>query len=153
MTPYGISRQLEADGDLSPSHKPKWNAPTVRRILSLPLAKGFRLSGNAPTVKRILSNEKYKGDALLQKTYTVDYLTKKTKVNNGEIPQYYVEGDHEAIIDPAVFDRVQIELEKRCSGKNRYPRRKQIPLEAARQPDRPGKQMVQAQPEQGRRTH
>ena len=55
-----------------------------------------------------------------QKTYTVDYLTKKTKVNEGEIPQYYVEGDHEAIIDPAVFDRVQIELEKRCSGKNRH---------------------------------
>lgn len=99
MTPYGISRQLEADGDLSPSHKPKWNATTV---------------------KRILSNEKYKGDALLQKTYTVDYFTKKTKVNEGEIPQYYVEGDHEAIIDPAVFDRVQIELEKRCSGKNRH---------------------------------
>ena len=74
MTPYGISRQLEADGDLSPSHKPKWNATTV---------------------KRILSNEKYKGDALLQKTYTVDYLTKKTKANEGEIPQYYVEGDHE----------------------------------------------------------
>ena len=59
MTTYGISRQLESDGDLSPSRKPKWNATTV---------------------KRILSNEKYKGDALLQKTYTVDYLTKKTKV-------------------------------------------------------------------------
>lgn len=99
MTPYGISRQLEADGDLSPSHKPKWNATTV---------------------KRILSNEKYKGDALLQKTYTVDYLTKKTEVNEGEIPQYYVECDHEAIIDPAVFDRVQIELEKRSSGMNRH---------------------------------
>ena len=94
MTPYGISRILESDGDLSPSHKPKWNATTV---------------------KRILSNEKYKGDALLQKTYTVDYLTKKTKINEGEIPQYYVEGDHEAIIDPAVFDRVQIELERRSS--------------------------------------
>lgn len=99
MTPYGISRILESDGDLSPSHKPKWNATTV---------------------KRILSNEKYKGDALLQKTYTVDYLTKKTKINEGEIPQYYVEGDHEAIIDPAVFDRVQIELERRSSGKNRH---------------------------------
>lgn len=99
MTPYGISKQLEAEGILSPSHKPRWNAATV---------------------KRILSNEKYKGDALLQKTYTVDYLTKKTKVNEGEIPQYYVEGDHEAIIDPDVFDRVQIELEKRCAGKNRH---------------------------------
>ena len=99
MTPYGICRQLESDGDLSPSHNTKWNAKTIRAILS---------------------NEKYKGDALLQKTYTVDYLTKKTKVNKGEIPQYYVEGDHEAIIAPAVFDQVQIELEKRCSGKNRH---------------------------------
>ena len=99
MTPYSISQQLEADGDLSPSHTTKWNAKTIRGILS---------------------NEKYKGDALLQKTYTVDYLTKKMKTNKGEIPQYYVEGDHEAIIDPAVFDQVQIELEKRCSGKNRH---------------------------------
>lgn len=57
---------------------------------------------------------------LLQKSYTVDYLTKKTKVNESEIPQYYVEGDHEAIIDPAVFDQVQIELEKRCPGRNRH---------------------------------
>ena len=99
MTPYGISRKLSEDGDLSPSHNTKWNAATV---------------------KRILQNEKYKGDALLQKTYTVDYLTKKTKVNEGEIPQYYVEGDHEAIIDPDVFDQVQIELEKRCPGRNRH---------------------------------
>jgi site-specific DNA recombinase len=99
MTPYGISKRLSEDGDLSPSHSTKWNATTV---------------------KRILSNEKYKGDALLQKTYTVDYLTKKTKVNEGEIPQYYVEGDHEAIIEPAVFDEVQIELERRCPGKNRH---------------------------------
>lgn len=99
MTPYGISRKLMEDGDLSPSHNTKWNAATV---------------------KRILANEKYKGDALLQKTYTVDYLTKKTKVNEGEIPQYYVEGDHEAIIDPDVFDQVQIELEKRCPGRNRH---------------------------------
>ena len=67
------------------------------------------------TVKGILKNEKYKGDALLQKSYTVDYLTKKTKMNEGEIPQYYVEGDHmEAIIEPAIFDQVQIELERRA---------------------------------------
>ena len=56
---------------------------------------------------------------LLKKAYTVDYLTKKTKVNEGEIPQYYVEGDHEAIIYPAVFDRVQIELERHCCRKLR----------------------------------
>ena len=42
----------------------------------------------------ILTNEKYKGDALLQKVYTVDFLSKKKKVNEGEVPQYYVEGNH-----------------------------------------------------------
>ena len=68
------------------------------------------------TLQSILTNEKYKGDALLQKSYTVDYLTKKTRVNTGEIPQYYVEGDHEAIIEPAVFDMVQREMSQRGRG-------------------------------------
>lgn len=65
------------------------------------------------TVLSILTNEKYKGDALLQKTFTVDFLTKKTKVNEGEVPQYYVEGNHEAIIPPKEFEEVQAELERR----------------------------------------
>lgn len=99
MTPYGIAQSLTADGILSPGGKPQWNAGTVRSILS---------------------NEKYKGDALLQKCFTVDYLTKKIKVNEGEVPQYYIEDDHEAIIDPAVFDQVQLELEQRKPGKNRH---------------------------------
>jgi site-specific DNA recombinase len=99
MTPYGIASQLTADGILSPGKKEKWNAGTV---------------------KRMLSNEKYKGDALLQKSYTVDFLTKKKKTNEGEIPQYYVENNHEAIIEPAVFDIVQRELERRQPGHNRH---------------------------------
>ena len=99
MTPYGIASQLTADGILSPGKKEKWNATTV---------------------KRMLSNEKYKGDALLQKSYTVDFLTKKKKVNEGEIPQYYVENNHEAIIEPAVFEMVQRELERRQPGHNRH---------------------------------
>ena len=65
------------------------------------------------TIKSILTNEKYKGDALLQKSYTVDFLTKKKKKNEGEVPQYYVENSHEAIISPEVFDLVQYEFEKR----------------------------------------
>ena len=75
---------------------------------------------NQQTVRRMLSNEKYKGDALLQKEFTVDFLTKKMKKNEGQVPQYYVEGNHEAIISPAVFDMVQAELEKRRSGGSRY---------------------------------
>ena len=70
------------------------------------------------TVKSILSNEKYKGDALLQKTYTPDYLTKKQVPNHGEVPQYYVENNHEAIIEPEIFDRVQDIIRQRgfCDG-------------------------------------
>ena len=61
----------------------------------------------------------YKGDALLQKQYTVDYLSKKRKVNEGEVPQYYVEGSHEEIVSPEVFDLVQYEYERRKKyGKN-----------------------------------
>ena len=59
---------------------------------------------------------------LLQKNFTVDFLTKKVKKNEGEIPQYYVTGNHEAIIPPATFDLVQAEIERRSSsrGGGRY---------------------------------
>ena len=69
------------------------------------------------TVKCILQNEKYKGDALLQKSYTPDFLVKKQVKNNGEVPQYYVENDHEAIIEPEIFDRVQDMIRERSSRK------------------------------------
>ena len=99
MTPYGIASKLTAEGIPSPGKKPKWNAGTV---------------------KRMLANEKYKGDALLQKSFTTDFLTKKKKLNEGEIPQYYVTGNHEAIIEPEVFDMVQRELARRGKGRNRH---------------------------------
>lgn len=69
------------------------------------------------TVQSILQNEKYKGDALLQKSYTVDFLTKKKKINEGEVPQYYVENSHPAIIEPETFDLVQLEMKKRKEAK------------------------------------
>lgn len=59
------------------------------------------------TVKSILSNEKYKGEALLHKTYTVDYLTKEVRKNNGEVMSVRVYNSHDPIIEPEVFDRVQ----------------------------------------------
>ena len=99
MTPHTIAIHLTEKGIKTPGGKDKWNATTIRRILT---------------------NEKYKGDALLQKEFTVDFLTKKTKKNCGEIPMYYIEDDHEAIIDPAVFDMVQQEMERRKTGTSRY---------------------------------
>ena len=67
-------------------------------------------------ITNILRNEKYKGDALLQKTYTESFLTHKLKKNNGEVPQYYVENNHPAIIDKDTWELVQIELERRKSN-------------------------------------
>ena len=64
---------------------------------------------------KMLRNEKYMGDALLQKTYTVDFMTKKKVVNNGIVPQYYVEDDHEPIIPKELFYRVQEEMARRAS--------------------------------------
>ncbi|EYE87154.1 recombinase, partial [Fervidicella metallireducens AeB] len=69
------------------------------------------------TVLSILKNEKYKGDAVLQKKFTVDFLTKKIKRNEGEVPQYYVENSHPAIISPEVFDMVQMEIKNRKEAK------------------------------------
>ena len=70
---------------------------------------GWRPNG----VISILTNEKYSGNALLQKKYTVDFLTKKQKVNEGEIPQYFVRDSHPAIIEPEMFDLVQYEMKQR----------------------------------------
>ncbi|MDD3724253.1 MAG: recombinase family protein, partial [Bacteroidales bacterium] len=64
-------------------------------------------------INQILRNEKYIGDALLQKTYTIDFLSKKRVKNNGIVPQYYVENSHEAIIPREIFMRVQEELARR----------------------------------------
>lgn len=91
-TPYAIAKALTEDKIPTPGGKEKW-------------------SGNV--IRSILTNEKYKGDALLQKVFTVDYLTKRKKKNNGEVTRYYVEGSHEPIIPPKVFDEVQAEFERR----------------------------------------
>jgi len=57
-----------------------------------------------------------------RKAFTTDFLTKKKKKNEGEVPQYYVTGNHPAIIDPKVFEQVQAEMERRNSQKGRVPR-------------------------------
>ena len=99
-TPHTISRILTKEQIPTPAGMDTWNATTVRRILS---------------------NEKYKGDALLQKEFTIDFLQKKLKKNEGELPQYYIHEDHEAIVSPWLFDYVQDRLEKRNDvGNARY---------------------------------
>ena len=69
-------------------------------------------------VKSILVNEKYTGDALLQKTYITDCITKKTRKNNGELPMYLVKNHHEPIISRADFNRVQEEMARRSAKRS-----------------------------------
>ena len=92
LTPYGIKRVLEEKHIPTPAGKKTWQTATILSILT---------------------NEKYKGDALLQKTFCTDFLTKKMKVNEGEVPQYYVENSHPAIVTDEVFSMVQEEIERR----------------------------------------
>ena len=76
------------------------------------------------TINKILRNKKYIGDALLLKTYTTDFLNKTRVKNNGIVPQYYVEGNHDAIIPKDIFLRVQDELVRRRVVKTRKKKKK-----------------------------
>ena len=98
-SPLAIAKRLTDKGILTPRGKTQWSPSTIASILR---------------------NEKYKGDALLQKSFTVDFLNKKIKSNTGEIPQYYIEGDHEAIISPEEFDLVQAEINRRSKHGRGY---------------------------------
>lgn len=69
-------------------------------------------------VREILTNEKYTGNALLQKMYVADYLSKMKKRNRGELPTFYVEQSHVAIIDMETYDKAQMIL-KRASARNK----------------------------------
>lgn len=88
----GIKAKLEEKGILSPSGTPTWRYSTIQSILT---------------------NEKYAGDAIINKTYIEDCISKKVKVNNGERQKFYVENNHPAIIDRMTFARVQEELARR----------------------------------------
>ena len=80
----------------------------------LPTATGRKI-WNQSLIHSILKNEKYVGDALLQKTFTSDCITKKVVKNNGERPMYLVTNHHAPIIDRDTFNRVQQELARRSS--------------------------------------
>ncbi|MBP3876023.1 MAG: recombinase family protein [Lachnospiraceae bacterium] len=73
----------------------------------------FERNWNDQGITYILKNEKYSGDLLLQKYYTVDFLTKKVAPNNGQLPQYFVENSHEPIIPKEVFQQTQAEMARR----------------------------------------
>ena len=66
------------------------------------------------SIMRVLRNSTYTGNLLLQKTYSENHLTKRTRQNNGEFPKYYIEDAHEAIIPLRQFNAVQEEIQRRA---------------------------------------
>ena len=92
-----IKEELEADGICTALGTPRWTAELVRSILK---------------------NEKYCGDALLQKTYITDCISKKVKKNKGEKPMYYIQDNHPAIVPREIYRRLQEEMSRRA-GKRR----------------------------------
>jgi len=65
------------------------------------------------SIRQILRNITYTGNLLFQKEYTVDPISKKSRINRGELPQYWVENTHEAIIDMETYNAVQAEVARR----------------------------------------
>jgi len=88
----GIAKDLTARGILTPMGKEKWGLATVRSILT---------------------NETYRGSKRMQKTFVTNYLTKSTKVNEGELPSYYIDESHKPIIPPDEWEAVQAEIVRR----------------------------------------
>ena len=93
---------------------------TYREIAALLTGEGTptpsgRTMWSVSTVQSILKNEKYAGNAVLQKRFTVDFLTKTSKVNEGEVPQYFVENSHPAIVTLEIFELAQEEIQRRKS--------------------------------------
>lgn len=68
------------------------------------------------TIETILRNEKYQGDLLMQKQYRVDHLSKADRPNRGELPQYFIENNHEAIISREIFQQTQDEIAERAAS-------------------------------------
>ena len=99
LAPCAIAKELTKRGILTVTGRAKWNAATINSVIR---------------------NEKYAGMARIQKTFTPDFLTKKAVKNNGQVPSYFVEQSHPAIIAPATFEMVQNEIARRKQDGRRY---------------------------------
>lgn len=92
INPDIIAKRLNENGVPGCMGEPKWTVDTIMGILQ---------------------NEKHMGDAILQKTFTADYLTKKQIKNEGQLAQYHVKDDHEPIVSKEFWEVVQLEIKRR----------------------------------------
>lgn len=88
----------------------------IARIFKAEKIKNWdgKYNWQASTLDSMLRNEKYMGDAILQKSYTADFLSKRRVINDGSVQMYHIEEDHEPIIDIETWEAVQAELERRA---------------------------------------
>lgn len=90
------------------------SAETTEKQLAEMGVKSYRGKHFSNTsIRQILDNITYTGNLLFQKEYVVDPISKKSKINRGELPQYWVENTHEAIIPMEVYQAVQTEKARR----------------------------------------
>lgn len=116
-TPAMIARELNLAGIPCPSRKSLLSENEIEAAK----ARKKTARWSASTIESILSNEKYKGDAILQKTYCTDYIRKTFVKNDGsEIPRYYAENSHPAIVSTEVFELTQMEMAWRRSLSGHY---------------------------------
>ncbi|MDD4496318.1 MAG: recombinase family protein [Eubacteriales bacterium] len=77
-----------------------------------------------PRIREIASNEKYTGNAMLQKHYRNNHLEKKKCRNTGELPMFYAEETHPAIIDEDTFNAAQVILKEMYNKQKNRPKPK-----------------------------
>ena len=97
--PSEIARRMNQEGILGIHGKPRWASVSVIRMLQ---------------------NEKYKGDVRMQKYYVKDFLTKKMAKNDGKLVQYYIENNHEPIIERNLWEAAQLELKRRKEFREKH---------------------------------
>ncbi len=128
---YGYIKGTDGEPEIVPNE-----AEVIRKIFKLYL-NGYSVSGivkylsenniynregkifSTSVIRSMLQNEKYVGDLLFQKTYRLDCISKKTVVNNGQLPKYLVSNNHSAIIDRDTFNLVQLETSRRTSKRKK----------------------------------
>ena len=125
-TMLGYKKGVDGNPEIIPEE-----AETVRRIFERYLAgksiqnirQALEASGvrnaagttewTASNLRSILTNEKYCGDALLQKSFIKDCISKKAILNTGQLPKVLIQDNHEAIVSREMFDAVQLEIARR----------------------------------------
>lgn len=106
-----------------------YGADSIRKILdSKNIKPMYTKTWGHSSIMKILKNRNYTGDLILQKTYRENHLTKKQKMNKGELDKYLIKDNHEAIISKEIFEKAQAIRNQRASKNRPHASRQQYPF-------------------------